>query len=293
MKRIAFIVNPISGTKDKERIVSYLQQMFVKGDGMDSLFYTTMYPGDATRAAKEFANIGYDIVVAIGGDGTVNEVARGLIHTDASLGIIPVGSGNGLARHFKIPLSYVNAAEVIMCGKSKLMDTGCINGEAFFCTAGLGFEAEIGDRFNKAKGRGLMTYVEVCAKEFVKYREEKYKITIGGNTFETDAFLITFANCSQWGNNVYIAPNADASDGMIDMVVWKKSPIVTMPMLAVDLFIRTINRSEFVDSFRTKEVKIERNSPGYIQFDGESAIMGTEINVSVLHNSIKIIVPEE
>jgi diacylglycerol kinase (ATP) len=293
MKRIAFIVNPISGTKDKERIISYLQHMFMGVEGIESSFYTTKFAGDATRAAREFATTGYDIVVAIGGDGTVNEIARGLIHTDTALGIVPIGSGNGLARHFAIPLSYVNAAEVIMRGKSKVMDAGCINGETFFCTAGLGFEAEIGERFNKAKGRGLITYMEVCAKEFVKYKEEKYKITICGNTFESDAFLITFANCSQWGNNVYIAPNADASDGMIDMVIWKKSPIVTMPVLAVDLFIRTINQSEFVDSFRTKEVKIERDTDGYIQFDGESRIMGREINVSVLHNSVKIIVPAE
>jgi diacylglycerol kinase (ATP) len=293
MKRIAFIVNPVSGTKGKERVISYLQQMFASREGMESLFYTTKYAGDATRASREFATCGYDIVVAIGGDGTVNEVARGLIFTDTALGIVPIGSGNGLARHFRIPLSYVNAAEVIMNGKSRMIDAGSINGEIFFCTAGLGFEAEIGDRFNKAKGRGLITYVELCAKEFVKYKEEKYKISMCGNTFETDAFLITFANCSQWGNNVYIAPSADASDGMIDMVIWKKSPMVTMPVLAVDLLIRTINRSEFVDSFKTKEVKIERSSDGYIQFDGESRIMGKEINVGVLHNSVKIIVPTE
>lgn len=291
MKKIAFIVNPISGTGHKEAILVLLREVFSDPMQYSTCFYTTKGPGDAYTAAQRFNEEKYDIVVAIGGDGTVNQVAKGLINSDTKLAIIPVGSGNGLARHLKIPLSYHKAIEVIFDEKTQLIDAGKINEEIFFCTAGLGFEAVIGDRFNSAGTRGLMTYMEFCAKEYVRYRPENYTIDILGNSYNKKAFLITFANCAQWGNNVFIAPNANISDGMIDMVVWKSAPLVSMPLLTAGLFFKTIHFSEFLDTYRCKEVRIIRESEGLIQFDGESRVMGREINISVLHQAVKVIVP--
>lgn len=291
MKKIAFIVNPISGTGHKEAILAHLREAFSDTREYSTSFYTTTCAGDAYIAAKRFQEQEYDTVVAIGGDGTVNQVAKGLINSNTKLAIIPVGSGNGLARHLKIPLSYHKAVEVIQHENIQLIDAGKINDEIFFCTAGLGFEAVIGDRFNSAGSRGLITYVEFCAKEYVRYRRESYTIDILGNSYRKKAFLITFANCAQWGNNVYIAPDANISDGMIDMVVWKNAPLVSMPLLTAGLFLKTIQFSESIDTYRCKEVRIMREHEGFIQFDGESRVMGREINISVLHHAVKVIVP--
>lgn len=293
MKKIVFIVNPISGTGNKGVLLKYLKRVFTASRGYDALFYKTEGPGDAYRAAVEFRDKNYDIVVAVGGDGTVNQVAKGLVGCNSKLAVIPVGSGNGLARHLKIPLSYQRAVDVILEEKTQMIDAGKINDELFFCTAGLGFEAVIGDRFNTAGTRGLMTYMEFCAKEYVHYRREEYSISIPGHEYNTKAFLITFANCAQWGNNVFIAPDANISDGMIDMVVWKRAPMVAMPILAAGLFLKTIQYSEFIDTFRCKEVRISRQNKGLIQFDGESRMMDKDIVVSVIHHAVKAIVPSE
>lgn len=291
MKKIAFIINPISGTSGKESVIGYLKQKFSSGSGYSATFYLTKGPGDAYRASLAFSKDNYDIVVAVGGDGTVNQVAKGLLYSNTKLGIIPFGSGNGLARHLKIPLSYYAAVDTILEGKFEPIDAGKINDEIFFCTAGLGFEAVIGERFNTAGSRGLITYMEYCAKEYVKYMRESYVIEIGGASHCYKAFLITFANSAQWGNNAYIAPEANISDGMIDMVIWKRAPLVSMPIMAAGLFLRKIQHSEYIDSFRSKNVKIKRNKPGLIQFDGESRIMGEDIEVSVIEHAVKVIVP--
>lgn len=291
MKRIAFIINPISGTSQKEAVIEYLKEKFTSQKGYEATYYLTKGPGDAYVASKKFSEEGYDTVVAVGGDGTVNQVAKGLLYSEAKLGIIPLGSGNGLARHLKIPLSYYGAVEVILGGKYDTIDAGKINDEIFFCTAGLGFEAVIGDRFNAAGTRGLITYMEYCAKEYVKYIRESYKIEIGGVNHNYKAFLITFANSAQWGNNVFIAPDASISDGMIDMVIWKRAPLVSMPIMAAGLIFKRIQHSEYIDSYRTKSVRIKREKPGLIQFDGESRMMGEDIEVSVMECAVKVIVP--
>lgn len=292
MKKIAFIVNPISGVSHKEVIVLYLKSLFTAHNGYEPLFYKTKCAGDAYAKAGELSVEGYDTVVAVGGDGTVNEVARGLVNSRTKMGIIPVGSGNGLARHLGIPISYQRAAEIIMKESVQKIDAGMINDQLFFCTAGLGFEAVIGDKFNNAPTRGLMTYMEFCAKEYTKYRREIYNIEIGGNRYRYKAFLITFANSSQWGNNAFIAPDANISDGMIDVVVWKRAPLVSMPLLTMGLFLKTIRHSEYIDRFRCKELHIIRSREGLIQFDGESRMMGREINVSVLFHAVNAIVPD-
>lgn len=291
MKKIAFIVNPISGTGQKQVVLEYLREVFTAEKGYYAEFHMTTGPGDAYVASKGYVDKNFDIVVAVGGDGTVNQVAKGLLHSNVKLAIIPFGSGNGLARHLKIPISHYGAVDTILKGKVVEIDAGRINDEVFFCTAGLGFEAVIGDRFNTAGTRGLITYMEYCAKEYVKYVRESYKIEIAGKSYNSKAFLITFANSAQWGNNVYIAPEASISDGMLDMVVWKRAPLVNMPILAAGLILKTIQYSEYIDTIRTKGVRITREKQGLIQFDGESRMMGMEIEVAVLEHALKVIVP--
>ena len=264
--------------------------MLEKYPDWDAVFHTTRCVGDAFTAAVGFAAGGYDTVVAVGGDGTVNEVAKGLVGTSCRLAIIPVGSGNGLARHLGIPMG-CDAVHIVFEGKSQLIDAGKINDEYFFCTAGIGFDAVVGERFNSSTTRGLMSYMEHCVKEYVKYEPEEYEIDLLGAKFRQKAFLITFANSSQWGNNVFIAPDANISDGMMDVVIWRSSPMVTMPLITAELFLRKIQYSEFVDTYRCKEVVIRRKGRGVVQYDGESVEMGEEIRVSVQHNALEVTIP--
>lgn len=292
MIKVAFILNPISGTGRKKVILEYIDKVLRNHREYVAEFYRTKCVGDACRAAREFVGKGYDIVVAIGGDGTVNEVAEGLINSTAKLAIIPVGSGNGLARHMNIPLNYQKAVDSIFDGRSQYIDAGVINGKPFFCTAGVGFDAVVGEKFNSSPTRGLMTYVEFCAREYVRYRPEHYSISINGSKINQKAFLITFANSSQWGNNAFIAPDANISDGMVDMVVWKEAPRVTMPLLTAELFLKTLKYSEFVDTYRCKEVVILREKEGLVQFDGESVMMDKELRLSVMNKAVEVVVPK-
>lgn len=291
MKKVAFILNPISGTRRKSAILEYVREALSRNSGYKAEFYRTKSVGDACRAARDFVGKKFDIVVAIGGDGTVNEVAEGLINSNVKLGIIPVGSGNGLARHLNIPMSYQRAVDAIFEGNSQHIDAGMINRKVFFCTAGVGFDAVVGNRFNNAPSRGLRTYMEFCAKEYMKYRPEEYEIHLLGSSFRQKAFLITFANSSQWGNNAVIAPDANISDGMMDVVIWREAPKVTVPLLTMELFLRTIKYSEFIDTYRCRELTIIREQEGLIQFDGESMMMGRELRLSVIHRAVEVVVP--
>lgn len=290
-KKIAFVVNPISGTSHKEKIIDYLHSKLDNSTVWNAVYYTTKSERDPYLAAERFKNEGFDVVVAIGGDGTVNQIAKALIGSNVRLGIIPVGSGNGMARHLKIPMLYQKAIDVILQDHYTEIDAGMINDQYFFCTAGLGFEAVIGAKFNSAGTRGLLTYMETCTREYMRYRREQYEIDIDGHKFSTKAFLITFANCAQWGNNAFIAPAADASDGMLDMVIWKRAPLVYMPVLTAELFLKTIIYSEYIDTYRCKRVEIKREREGLIQFDGESSTMGSDVTATIHPKAVKVIVP--
>lgn len=293
MSKVAFILNPISGHGQKNDIVGYIRGLLSGHPEIEGEFHYTRFGGDAFQKARHYAGQGYDTVVAIGGDGTVNEVAKGLVGSSTKLAIVPQGSGNGLARHLGIPMGYQAAANLVFEGKPQMIDAGKINDEYFFCTAGVGFDAVVGEKFNSSSTRGLATYMEHCAKEYVKYHPQEYEINILGTKFRQKAFLITFANSSQWGNNVFIAPDANISDGMMDVVIWRDSPMVTMPLITAELFLKKIKYSEFVDTYRCKEVVITRDSEGVIQFDGESMVMGRELKVSVHHNALEVIVPDQ
>ncbi len=291
-KRIAFIVNPISGTSHKEKIVEYLHSKLDGSVTWDAVYYTTTTAQDPYQAAERFKNEGFDVVVAIGGDGTVNQIAKALVGSNTRLGIIPAGSGNGMARHLKIPMLYYKAVDVILENHYIEIDAGIINGQYFFCTAGLGFDAVVGAQFNRAGTRGVFTYMETCTREYLKYRREQYEINIDGHIFSTKAFLITFANCAQWGNNAFIAPAADVTDGMLDMVIWKRAPLIYMPVLTAELFLKAINYSEYIDTYRCKRVEIKRETEGLIQFDGESRTMERNIVATICSKAVKVIVPD-
>lgn len=296
-KRIIFVVNPISGTSGKAMILNLIENNLDKTK-YDYDIIKTKYQGHATEIAEQAVAQGIDIVCAIGGDGTVNEIAQSLVHTNTALAIIPCGSGNGLARHLHIPVDPVGAIKVINQGLTSHMDYGLINRHPFFCTCGVGFDAFISMKFAQAGKRGPVTYAENVLKNGLNYNPEKYEIDIfgenGGDEKEHksyNAFLISCANASQYGNNAYIAPMASVHDGLLDVTIIEPFNVIEAPQIAIQLFSGTIDKNSLIKSFRCKKVKIRRKSPGAIHYDGDPIVVGKNIEVSIVPEGLLCVSP--
>ncbi|UOQ81568.1 diacylglycerol/lipid kinase family protein [Hymenobacter sp. 5414T-23] len=214
--RICFILNPTSGTNRTQDVPTLLTR-YATAAGADFMIRLTQYAGHAEELAQQAAQEGCRVVVAVGGDGTVNEVARGLLGTSAALGIVPRGSGNGLARHLHIPLDLPGAVARACAPAFQRMDVGYINGRPFFCTAGLGFDAHVSKMFARAGTRGLSTYVKVALREYRRYQPTPIEVELNDQHLETNCYVLAFANAAQYGNNAYIAPRADIQDGLLDL----------------------------------------------------------------------------
>ena len=291
-KEIVFIVNPISGTHSKEEIPALIEENLEK-DRFDYQIRFTEYAGHAAEIAKACAEQQTDIVVAVGGDGTVNEVARSLTHSFTALGIIPCGSGNGLARHLCLPLDPKKAIQIINACKIETFDYGVINDLPFFCTCGMGFDAFISLKFAEAGKRGPITYVENVLKEGLKYKPETYEVSDDTGKKRYKAFLIACANASQYGNNAYIAPGATMKDGEMDVIIMEPFDALEAPQIAADLFMKTLTNNSKIKTFRTKSLHIKRNGPGAIHYDGDPIMTGEDIEVHIEHEGIRILTNPE
>lgn len=289
-KNIVFIVNPISGTQGKKDILNLIERKLDK-DKFTYRIATTEYAGHATILARELAESGStDAVVAIGGDGTVNETARSLVNTPVAFGVIPCGSGNGLARHLHIPMNPAGAIQVLNRFDVKRLDYGMINEVPFFCTCGVGFDAFVSSKFAASGRRGLLTYLENALRESVKYRPDTYEIEIDGETSRYEAFLIACANASQYGNNAFIAPHASMSDGLMDVTIMEPFTILEAPQIAVQLFNRTLDNNSRIKTFRCKNIHIHRETSGVVHFDGDPMMAGTDIEVQLNEKGLNMIV---
>jgi len=296
IRHITFIINPISGTQSKHEIPDLIDRILDK-ERFEYEVCITEYAGHAAELAKARAAQGDDIVVAVGGDGTVNEVARSLVHTETALGIIPCGSGNGLARHLCIPMDIRKALDIINQAQIEAFDYGVINGLPFFCTCGMGFDAFISLKFAESGKRGPITYVENVLREGLKYKPETYEIIDDNGTTQYKAFLIACANASQYGNNAYIAPGATMKDGEMDVIVMEPFDALEAPQIAADLFMKTLGNNSKIKTFRTRNLTIHRQGPGAIHYDGDPIMTNSDIDVHIEHLGIRIVanpdVPED
>ena len=287
-KHITFIINPISGTHTKEGLPALIDKLLDK-EQFDYVVRFTEYRGHAGEIARQCAAEHEDIVAAVGGDGTVNEVATVLTHTNTALAIIPSGSGNGLARHLCIPLDFAKAISIINHCQIEPLDYGVINGLPFFCTCGMGFDAFISLKFAEAGKRGAVTYIENVLKEGLRYKPETYEIIDDQGSVSHKAFLIACANASQYGNNAYIAPGATMKDGMMDVIVMEPFSVMDAPQIAADLFMKTLSNNSKIKTFRTKSIRIRRSKPGAIHYDGDPIMTGCDIDVHIEHLGIHIV----
>ncbi|HEX3008071.1 MAG TPA: YegS/Rv2252/BmrU family lipid kinase [Bacteroidales bacterium] len=289
-EKIAFIINPKSGTANKKNIPDLvLANLNLKK--YEPSFYFTREAGHATVLATKCMNDGIKKVVAVGGDGTVNEVAKALVKSETSLAIIPGGSGNGLARHLGLPLKTVEAIAMLNNCEDSPIDYGTINGFPFFCTCGVGFDAHIGNKFAQSKKRGFFTYVKETIYAFFHYRPKKYSLKIDGERNKHQAFMVTVANSGQYGNDAYISPSADIRDGLLDVCIMSPFPKRKAIDIGIRLFRKTIDKSEYVNVIKGKKVTIKRKKKGEVHLDGEPAIMGKKIKIKIVPLGINVLVP--
>ena len=291
MKKLIFIVNPISGTQSKELILNLLDEKIDKEKYIWDVVYTKR-AGHAIEIAAQAAEMKTDVVVAIGGDGTINEIGRSLVHTETALGIIPCGSGNGLARHLHIPMEPKKALQIINDGICDIIDYGKINGTDFFCTCGVGFDAFVSLKFANAGKRGLLTYLEKTLQESLTYQPETYELETEDGTYKYKAFLIACGNASQYGNNAYIAPQATLTDGLLDVTILEPFTVLDVPSLAFQLFNKTIDQNSRIKTFRCKNLRIHRSKPGVIHFDGDPMQADENVNIKIIQKGLRVIVPK-
>lgn len=291
-KRAMLIMNPKAGTRSKRGVPDYVTDMLGEA-GIRVDYRPTTGAGDARAFAREAAGAGYDVVIAAGGDGTVNETASGLCGSQTALGIIPLGSGNGLARSLDIPSDLRYATKVIERGNVAVCDHGVVNGHDFFCTFGVGFDAEVSRRFAAEKHRGKTVYVKNVFREFLKYSPEAYAISIGGMVITERAFLIAVCNAQQYGNNAYIAPGAKVDDGLLDVTVVHAGSMFKNALVGVDLLTGYLDRNTLIESFRVSSATITRLNEGPAHVDGEPMTLGKVLEIECRPASLRIIVPEK
>lgn len=289
-KRIRFIINPRSGTRNKKHFGEWILS------AIDQSIYSpeiciTNAKGHATLLSAEAAAMGYEIVVAVGGDGSVNETACGLMGTETALGIIPTGSGNGMARHLGIPVDFQKALKIINQSKIDRIDTLSVNEHFCIGTFGIGFDAHIAHLFSTAGTRGYSTYVKLVLREFYHYPAYQYNLIIDGKSIFRESFLLTFANSSQFGNNAVIAPFADVRDGLIEISVVRKFPAIAAPHLIYRMMNNLLHRSKYFEGMKGKDilVKNSNNLKGHI--DGEPVSFQSDIKIRIQPLSLNVVIP--
>jgi diacylglycerol kinase (ATP) len=287
MRKILFIINTILD-REKEVGIADIAQMEIDREKFDAEFIYSEYSGHSTEIARD--NIDqYDIIVAVGGDGTVNEVAQPLINTGKIMGVVPVGSGNGLARSLNIPLKVYKAVHLINEGYVKTIDTGTLNEMPFIHMAGLGFAAEVARRYATTGNHGMAQYVNQVIRAFLNYKSSAYNIRINGNKYHGSFFLVDFANASQWGYNAHIAPGADPSDGNLNICMLSVFPKIIIPVLVLRLFLENIHRSRFIQIIPFKEAEISNPDHTWTHIDGDPVPMEGNIHVRILPASLHVI----
>ena len=287
MKRIAFVINPKSGSDRKTDRVALVNRL--KSSNYHADIFEWKKVEDRDSIFESVLNGQYDIAVAVGGDGTVSQLANALAGSQTALGILPFGSGNGLARHLGVPMNYEDAMKHLETGDVVAIDKGEMNGMSFFCTAGTGFDARIGKLFAESTTRGFWTYAKLTIREFRAYRGEEYKLTIDGKTYSRNAFLITVANAGQYGNDAWIAPQANACDGLFHVVIMKPFRWWNLLSLAIRLFRKSIHLSPFIETITGKTVTIQRKNAGAAHYDGEPAEMDAELRITMTTRALKVV----
>ena len=291
-EKILFIVNPISGHHDKSEFPSIVEELIDK-DKYDYTITLTEYGGHAAELTKKAIEDEYDIIVAVGGDGTINEVATNMIGARQTFAIVPYGSGNGLARHLHLPLKPKKViTEVINKGVKSKIDTATMNGVPYVSIAGVGFDAIIADYFAKDPNRGLKTYVKLVTEKYFHFKPEKYHLILDDKEeLDCEPLFISFANSNQFGFNAAVSPHASLNDGLLDVCIFKKPSFLAVPFVAERLLTKRIDKTHFVDIHKASKIEVIREKEDYANIDGEAVMMKKDVVVEIKPLSLNILLP--
>lgn len=288
---VLFIINRYSGTKYRNELQEKIE-VLGRRTNIICVIQFTREPGHATELARQAIEKKYRMVFAVGGDGTVNEVAKGLLHSNIPLGIIPVGSGNGLARHLQIPLNLEKALRLVNQEKTMTIDTFTVNDRFSTNVSGIGFDGHIAGLFGQNGKRGLLNYIKLVVAHFGKFKEFEYELIIDKVHSKNKAFIISCANSSQFGNNAIIAPHASLSDQMLDLCFVNKMALIPALSFAIQLFKGTIHKSKYVLIKKTSELELRTNVPIPYHIDGEAAGSSSHFIVRINPASLLVAVPK-
>lgn len=291
MDRIQFIINPVSGGRKNRNIESQILSGLDQTKFSPEISYTKAI-GHATELCIDALSKEINFIVAVGGDGTINEIAKVMVGTKAVLGIMPVGSGNGLARHLGIPLHVKGALQIINKSKVKRIDTGMVDDTPFISIAGVGYDALVAKEFKKSSARGFLNYFRISAKWFLNYKSEKYTLHFNdGTSISEKALMICFANSNQFGYNTMVAPHAKLDDGKLDICIVKKPKIFQLPQIANLLLQKKIDRSKLVHIILSDELTLSREKNAEVNIDGEAMKLKKDFVVKVNPLSLSVFIP--
>lgn len=290
-KKILYIINPKSGIGRKRAIEKEIKLCTDKSDVEFDIIYTKRR-GHATEIARGVRDE-VDVVVAVGGDGTVNEVGTGIAQSTTALGIVPCGSGNGLARELDIPLRTSMAIEVVNECFTRDIDVLKVGNRLSLNVAGVGFDAYVSHLFANKRTRGPLQYMNLITKEYPKYNPLDYVLDVDGDIYKRTAFLISFANSSQWGNDIHIAPNALVDDGMMDVCIISEFPDTAVPSLLLSLLSQSIGSNKYDEMIRTRRVELLNSEPVMGHIDGEPTIFEPHTTIETMPKAIKVVAPSD
>ena len=288
--RIGFIINPISGTKNKLNYDIKIKKFFIDSSIIPTIELTKK-AGDATEIAKLYVSKPFDAIIVVGGDGTINEVVNGIGESGVPMGIVPSGSGNGIARHLGISMILRKALEIIKQGEVQPIDLLCINDKLSVNVSGLGFDALVAHKFQNIEKRGLVSYLKIIVSEFLAYKPQSYSLTIDGKEYNRDAFLISIANSSQFGNNAFISPSSSVSDGEMDICIVKPFLKIESPLVIEQLMTGRLDKGKYLEVIRAKEVVIKQESEIF-HIDGDPFENGRSVNVRIIPSALNMIIPK-
>jgi YegS/Rv2252/BmrU family lipid kinase len=287
--KMLLLVNPKAGTGRRGASVAERARTSFPGWEVEAIV-----PGSREHlheAARRGSEGGVDLVVAVGGDGTVREVARALAGTPTALGVIPFGSGNGFARGLGIGLSAAKALEGLAKGRDRTIDVGLMNGEPFFNVSGIGFDAVVGEGFDRSRVRGILPYFRIAARESLQYRPVEVDLRLGDREIVARVFLVTVANLSQFGAGAVIAPDADPEDGLLDIIVVRRLSAFELLIHAPKLFDGSVRDLSSLETYRSSSFRIVRSQGGPLHLDGEPVRAGHVLDYRVLPRALRVRVP--
>lgn len=291
MRKILIIINRKAGTDREKRLEDVVREILPEPAFSVQITHLA-YLGHGTHLAQEAVQQGVDTVVAVGGDGSINEIAQGLTGTSTALAVIPLGSGNGLARALKIPLDVRKALQLIANNKRDAIDVGYANEHMFLSNAGVGFDALIADKFRHTQKRGLWGYAKLVIKSFREYKGHSYSIDIDGNKLDRPAFLLSVANGNQMGYEFKLAPDASLFDGMLDVCVVRPVSFLGLLPLSIYSLLGTVHKTKYMTHVRGQDIIIRSPQLAYLQVDGDAVSAGDngEIHFRVVKGAIQMIV---